>query len=95
MTEIAVALITLAGVIITVAVGNKKTQKDIKSNADLTIYRIDRLEEKVEKHNQVVERVYSLERKDAVEEEAIKVINHRIADLEQYHKQKGCCYYEK
>lgn len=86
MVEIAVALITLAGVIITVAVGNKSTKKDIKSNADLTIYRIDQLEKKVEKHNQVVERVYILERKDAVEEEEIKVINHRIADLEKYHK---------
>ena len=86
MVEIAVALITLAGVIITVAVGNKKNSKEFKANADLTIYRIDQLEKKVEKHNQVVERVYILEKKDAVEEEEIKVINHRIADLENYHK---------
>jgi hypothetical protein len=86
MVEIAVALITLAGVIITVVSGNKKTEKSIKANADLTIYRIDQLEKKVEKHNQVVERVYILERKDAVEEEEIKVINHRISDLEQFHK---------
>lgn len=86
MVEIAVALITLAGVIITVVVGNQSTKKDIKSNADLTIYRIDQLEKKVEKHNQVVERVYILEKKDAVEEEEIKVINHRIADLEKHHK---------
>lgn len=86
MVEIAVALITLAGVIITVVAGNKSTKKDIKANADLTIYRIDQLEKKVEKHNQVVERVYVLERKDAVEEEEIKVINHRISDLEQFHK---------
>ena len=86
MVEIAVALITLAGVIITVAVGNKKNAKEFKTNADLTIYRIDQLEKKVEKHNQVVERVYILEKKGAVEEEEIKVINHRIADLENYHK---------
>lgn len=86
MVEIAVALITLAGVIITVVAGNKKTEKSIKSQTDLTIYRIDQLEKKVEKHNQVVERVYILERKDAVEEEEIKVINHRIDDLEAFHK---------
>jgi len=86
MVEIAVALISLAGVIVTVVIGNKKTSKEFKANADLTIYRIDQLEKKVEKHNQVVERVYILERKDAVEEEEIKVINHRIADLENYHK---------
>lgn len=86
MVEIAVALITLAGVIITVVAGNKKTEKNIKAQTDLTIYRIDQLEKKVEKHNQVVERVYILERKDAVEEEEIKVINHRISDLEAFHK---------
>ena len=86
MVEIAVALITLAGVIITVVMGNRKTSKDIKSQTDLTIYRIDQLEKKVEKHNQVVERVYILEKRDAVEEEEIKVINHRIADLEKHHQ---------
>ncbi|MEE0968245.1 MAG: hypothetical protein U0M06_02590 [Clostridia bacterium] len=35
MVEIAVALITLAGVIITVAAGNKKTQKSIKEHASV------------------------------------------------------------
>ena len=52
----------------------------------LVMYRIQQLEDKVEKHNQVVDRVYKLEQKDAVEKEEIKVINHRIDDLEQYHK---------
>lgn len=51
----------------------------------LTNYRIEQLEKKVEKHNCVIERVYKLEQADAVEEEEIKVINHRIADLEKYH----------
>lgn len=52
----------------------------------LIVYRIEQLEKKVEKHNNVIERVYKLEQHDAVEEEEIRVINHRIADLEQYHK---------
>ena len=52
----------------------------------LTNYRIEQLEKKVEKHNQVVERVYILEKQEAVFEEEIKVANHRIDDLEQYHK---------
>lgn len=53
----------------------------------LRIHRkIEQLEKKVEKHNQVIDRVYKLEQSDAVENEEIKVINHRIADLEQYHK---------
>lgn len=52
----------------------------------LTNYRISQLEQKVEKHNNVIERVYKLEQADAVENEEIKVINHRIKDLENYHK---------
>ena len=48
----------------------------------LTNYRIAQLEKKVEKHNSVVERVYQLEKGEAVIEEEIKVANHRIADLE-------------
>ncbi len=45
----------------------------------LTRYRLEQLEDKVNKHNQVVERTYRLE-------EQMKVANHRIADLEDYHK---------
>ena len=52
----------------------------------LTNYRIEQLEKKVEKHNRVVERVYILEKNEAVMEEELKVANHRIDDLEQYHK---------
>ncbi len=91
-TEIAVALIggslSLIGVIITVIMGNKKTEKSVKEQTNLTIYRIDQLEKKVEKHNGVIERVYLLERADAVEKEALKVINHRIKDLEGFHKKE-------
>lgn len=52
----------------------------------LTNYRIEQLENKVEKHNKVIERVYKLETREAVMEEEIKVANHRIEDLEQHHK---------
>lgn len=52
----------------------------------LTNYRIEQLEKKVEKHNKVVERVYILEKNEAVMEEEIKVANHRIDDLENFHK---------
>ena len=52
----------------------------------LTNYRIEQLEKKVEKHNSVIDRVYKLEKEEAVMEEEIKVANHRIDDLEQYHK---------
>ena len=52
----------------------------------LTNYRIQQLEEKVEKHNKVIERVYNLEKHEAIIDEEIKVANHRIEGLEQYHK---------
>ena len=58
----------------------------IITSSKLTAYRIEQLEKKVDKHNQVIERVYILEKRDAVVEEEIKVANHRIDDLEEYHK---------
>jgi hypothetical protein len=45
----------------------------------LTNYRIEQLEKKVEKHNQVVERVYILERDEAV-------IREEIEQLRSYHQ---------
>lgn len=54
----------------------------ILASSKLTNYRIQELEKKVEKHNTVIDRVYKLEQRDAVETEEIKVINHRLADLE-------------
>lgn len=44
-------------------------------NNSKTIYRIDQLEKKVEKHNNIVERM-------TLAEEKLKVANHRIEDLE-------------
>jgi len=43
---------------------------------------INILSDRVEKHNQVVERVYRCEDADKLLEEKISVANHRIADLE-------------
>lgn len=78
--EIWVAIIsgvfTLIGVIITVAVGNSKT-----------VYRIEQLEKKQEKHNTLIERMYRLEDRVTLDEEKIKVANHRIADLESDKKE--------
>lgn len=59
----------------------------ILASAKLTTYRIEQLEKKVDKHNQVIDRVYNLEKKSAVVDEEIKVANHRIADLEAGRKE--------
>lgn len=45
-------------------------------------YKLEELTKRVDKHNNVVERTYSLEQKMVVQEEQIKVANHRIEDLE-------------
>lgn len=49
----------------------------------LTNYRIKKLEEKVEKHNQVVERVYRLESLEAVNEEKIAAVDEKIDHLDR------------
>ena len=52
----------------------------------LVNYRLEQLEKKVDKHNNVIERVFGLEKHCAVIDEEIEVANHRIKDLEGYHK---------
>ena len=54
-----------------------------KKSSALIAYRLEELEKKVDKHNSVIERTYSLEEAQAVIEEKIKVANHRIDDLEK------------
>lgn len=94
MTEgIIIAIITaglsLAGVIITVIYGNKKTAATVKAQTDLTLYRIGKLEEKQDKHNTLIERMYQAEENIKVLQEQYKVEKHRIKDLEEFHKPKN------
>ncbi len=49
----------------------------------LITYRLEKLEEKVDKHNNVIERTYALEEVAAVQDEHIKNVDHRISDLEK------------
>ena len=60
----------------------------IMATSRLTAYRLQKLEEKVDKHNQVIDRVYRLEQRDAVFDEEMRVANHRIADLERERAEK-------
>lgn len=76
---IIVALISLVGTLLGSLTGVVATSK-------LSNYRIEQLEKKVEKHNNLIERTYKLEEDETLLEEKIKVVNHRIDDLEQYHK---------
>ncbi len=74
-----VALIGLAGSGLGSVLG-------ILVSTKLTQYRLEQLEKKVEVHNKVIDRVYKLEERTELQEEKIKVANHRIEDLERFHK---------
>ena len=80
---IIVALITgglsLAGVVITCLATAKKTEKAAAVAQAVTETKIDELTREVRSHNNFAQRM-------PVVEEQIKVINHRISDLEGYHK---------
>ena len=67
-SDIMVALLSLAGTLIGSLGG-------ILASSKLTAYRISQLEKKVDKHNEFGEKI-------PVIQEQIKVINHRIEDLE-------------
>ena len=54
-----------------------------RKNAVLLSYRMEQLEEKVNKHNNLIERTYRLEEKCAIQDEKIRVANHRLDDLER------------
>lgn len=45
-------------------------------------YKLEELTKRVDKHNNVIERTYKLEKTMELHEEKIKVANHRIDDLE-------------
>ncbi len=63
-----------------VAVINSRHQSN--TTRKLIEYKIDELTKRVDKHNNVIERTYKLEELTALQEEKIKVANHRIQDLE-------------
>lgn len=70
-----VALISLVGTIIGSFGG-------ILTSNKLTGYRIEQLEIKVEKHNNIIERVFKLEDNDRLLEEKISAHDHRLEKLE-------------
>ena len=52
------------------------------NNRNLTIYRIDELEKKVTKHNNLVERMYNVEKKIEVHEEEYHGLKEKVESLE-------------
>ncbi len=84
MTEAVVtALITgalsLIGVVISGFAAARKNEQTIRTAQAVTDTKLEELTREVREHNNFARRM-------PVVEEQIKVINHRIGDLEEYHK---------
>jgi len=69
LTEIITALVAFAGTLI-------GTLGGILASNKLTSYRIEQLEKKVEKHNNIIERMYCVE-------SSVKSAHHRIDELKE------------
>jgi hypothetical protein len=77
-----VAIIALVGTLTGSYFSNRKSQI-------LIAYRLEQLEKKVDAHNHLIERTFKLEESEAVQNEQIKSINHRIEDLEKIEQSRG------
>lgn len=73
--EVITAALSLVGTLV-------GTLGGIALSSNLTNYRIEQLEKKVEKHNNLITRTFKLEQDFAVLDEKMKVANQRIDDLE-------------
>ena len=78
-SAIVVGVLSLVGVMITNNKSNAKMQNDIKTAQAVTDERISELTREVRLHNNFAQRI-------PVIEEQIKVVNHRVGNLEQFHK---------
>ena len=78
---IIVALIGAAASILGSIFTHKASAKKSAEQASLTIYRIDQLEDKVNKHNELIERTYKLEKKADVCAEKFKNIDEKISHI--------------
>ena len=81
------ALISAAAAIIVGVINSNAHHKQLLAELEkhdaLHAYRIEQLETKVDKHNNVIERTFELERRADLAEEKIRVANRRIDDLER------------
>ena len=85
-TIIASLISAFAAIIVCMINNHFQSIKQAKAHNDnivLISYRLEQLEQKVDKHNNLIDRTYDLERRAAVLEEKQEVVNHRISDLER------------
>lgn len=81
------ALVSAAATLLVCLINNhyQRIEAEKKHSETITLitYRIDELTEKVNKHNNLIDRTYQLENRADLQEEKLKVANHRIDDLEK------------
>lgn len=85
--EITIALITAA---VTLAVclinnifQNRKNREQNQTNTELLNYKLTQLSDRVDKHNNLVERMYHLEQKVAVHLEHAEGVEEKVNHLEE------------
>lgn len=64
----------------------KEADKKHNATIELIQYKLDQLTHKVDLHNNAVERLYKVESALGLQEERMRVANHRIEDLEHAEK---------
>lgn len=68
-------------------INNASQKRQNKSQYEETIslieYKLDVLTKRVEQHNNLIDRTYKLEVQAALQDEKLRVANHRIEDLEK------------
>lgn len=77
------AMVTLAVCLVNNYFQQKQVEKKHDETINLISYRLDQLEKKQDLHNNAVCRLYEVETRLGIDEERIKVSNHRIDDLEK------------
>ena len=85
-TIISAIISAAAAIVVCLITQNRQAinlEAKLEKQTALLDQRLHTLSERVEKHNNVIERTYKLEELTAVQEEQIKVANHRIEDLEK------------
>ncbi len=84
------AIITGVVAIVVCMINNivQKRASDRQHNTTIALieYKLDQLTHKVDLHNNAVERLYKVETALGLQEERMKVANHRIDDLEHAEK---------
>ena len=74
--------LALVGVILSNRSSERRMQSELKISQAVTDTKLDELTREVREHNNYAKRMPVLE-------EQLKVVNHRIKDLEEFHKPHG------